>query len=101
MKSLVVIYLIGTSEGNDQAQHRSKQPVCESIVINDSNPDMANGFHRQSTHHPDGIVGEDFGAQDRSSNKPDAIPTEDGGFQDPFNEDVRRSTRTYMTSTRL
>ena len=92
MKSLVQIYLIGTSEGNDQAQHRSKQPVCESIVINDSNPDMANGFHRQSTHHPDGMMVEDCGAKDRSSNQPDAIPTEDGGLQDPLNEDGRRST---------
>ena len=101
VKLLVEIYLIGTRKGNDQAQHRSKQPVCESNVINDSKPDEAGRVHRQSTHHPDGMMVEDCGAKDRSSNQPDAIPTEDGGLQDPLNEDGRRSTRAHMASTRL
>ena len=86
MKSLVAICLIGNSEGDDRAQHRLKQPICESNVINDRNPDEAGRVHRQSTHHPDGIMVDDCGAHDWSSNQPDAIPTEDGGLQDSLNE---------------
>ena len=82
MKSLAVIYLIGTSEGTDQVQHRSKQPVCESNVINDNNPDEAGWVHRHSTHHTDGMMVEDCGVQDQSRRQPYAIPTDDGGLQD-------------------
>ena len=95
------IFSIGTREGNDQAQHRSKQPVCESNSIKDSSPDKAGRAHRHSTHHPDGVMVDDCGAQDRSRNQPDAVPIEDGGLQDLLNEEYRRSTRTHMASPRL
>ena len=95
MKSLAVIYLIGTSEENDQTQNRFKQTVTESNAIKDNDSGEAGRVHRQPTHHPDGIMVEYCGVQDRSRHHPDSIPTDDGGLQDPLNMDDRRTKNSY------
>ena len=59
MKSLAVIDLAGTCEGNDQAQNRLKRTACESIAIKDKDPYEAGRVHRHSTHHPDMIAVKD------------------------------------------
>ena len=92
----MVIYLLVTSEGNDQAHHLFEPTVCEPNVIKENNPDKAGRVHRQSTHRTDKIIVEDCGVQDRSGHQLDATPIDNGGLQGTLNMDNCRSTRTNM-----